>query len=92
MSKQYRRIKFYRGPPQNEPPAPNSITNAFSLISDGDQHCFHQIHGEGHFDDAARQYPNWTFNDLDCAKEAINNLPQNHNLKYVTYLMKQFSP
>ena len=33
-----------------------------------------------------------SINDLDCAKEAINNLPQNHNLKYVTYLMKQFSP
>ena len=89
MSREFRRIEFYPGPLEGEPPAPASITNAYALISHGDsEHQFHQIYGIGVGDQDAREYSKLAFSTLEEAKIHIKNLLKNKDLKYVSMLME----
>jgi hypothetical protein len=89
MSRQFRRLEFYPGQPEGEPPAPADVTNAFALISHEDgKHKFLQISGINKDSDDARGYPGIDFCSIAAAKEYIINLPQNKGLKYVSLLME----
>jgi hypothetical protein len=90
MSLQFRRLEFYPGQPEGEPPAPAEITNAFALISHEDgKHYFLQISGIGRESDEAKGYRDLAFDSIRAAKDHIINLPQNQGLKYVSMLMEQ---